>query len=343
MTICTIAMCIMLNSFGQKCVKFINYQTKTVNTKGISMQLPGGLSSVSLGETSVSTLQRVASDQLQKLDLLQYNICAQLGNIKNDFIREKLQTQYTNLLMKMMNLLKAEEKNNVSEESTPEPAQVAQQPIKPRGESTAITSDFSKMEETMAQPTPTSQRNEQPVAPVSTGNTPIVTPTQSMDEDIEVDISFPCGDYSLSSKGIIRAFGMESSMDVQIAKRVARTVALEELASKIEITVKTVAQDYSLRTQKNLDEKIEKRFENMTQTSVNKTLSGYTTACEKFTQNKSTKKYSCYIALEISEENVLKPLYQELKQDETLKEALPSYEKFKDTFNEVMNTYEKSF
>jgi hypothetical protein len=330
----TMIMCLALNGFSQKCTKFIDYQTKTINTKGLSMQLPSGLPPIGLGETSVSSLQRIASEQLQRFDLLQYNICEQLKNIKNDFIREKLQTQYSNLLMKMMELVKTS-----SGESAPANSADAVKTI-------VEAFDAGGSSQSATQPQQTAAGTENNTATAATAQTPAASappPASVLDEDVEVDISFPCGDFSLSSAGVIRAFGMESSMDAQVAKRIARTAALEELASKIEITVKTVAEDYTLRTKRNLTEALEQRFQSKTQTVVNRTLSGYTTACEKFTQNKSTKKFSCYIALEITEDKVLKPIYQELKQDETLKDALPSYEKFSETFNEVMNTFEKSF
>jgi cell fate (sporulation/competence/biofilm development) regulator YlbF (YheA/YmcA/DUF963 family) len=42
-------------------------------------------------------------------------------------------------------------------------------------------------------------------------------------------------------------------------------------------------------------------------------------------------------------DNVLKPVYAELQQDAEMKNALPNYEKFKDTFDQVMNTLEGSF
>jgi len=314
------------NGFGQKCAKFIDYQNKTVNTKGLNMQIFG--QPVGIGETSISTLQREASDKLQQFDLLQYNICEQLKSIKNDFVREKLQTQYSNLLMKMLDVAKLAENGQptVQPNTNPTGKPTTSEPAK----KTSVTTDE------VADVDPVPNRDEEPVVP------PTPKPVYE-EEDVEVEISFPCGDFSISTPGIIRAFGMESSMDAQVAKRIARTAALEELASKVEITIKTLAEDYVLRTQKNLTEEIEKRFENKTQTIVDKTLTGYTTACEKFTQNKSTKKYSCYIALEISEEKVLKPAYQELQQDPELKNALPNYEKFAQKFNEVVNTYEKSF
>ena len=100
-----VAMSVSLNSFGQKCVKFVDYQNKTVNTKGLNLQLMG--QPVGVGATDVSTLQRMASEKVQLLDLLQYNVCEQLKNVKDDFTRNLLQTKYTNTLMKMMNMQQA--------------------------------------------------------------------------------------------------------------------------------------------------------------------------------------------------------------------------------------------
>ena len=326
---------ISLNGFSQKCTKFINYQTKTLDTKGINMQIFG--QSVGVGATNISTLQRDVSEKLQQFDLLQYNICEQLKSIKNDFVREKLQTQYSNLLMKMLDMIKVVENN----QSTVQQNTNTTDDTKPNLASKNTETTDETPNSTNVEPASSPTHLDKDGLPVSVSIT--AKPVVYENENVDVEITFPCGDFSTSTKGTIRGFGMESSMDAQIAKRAARTAALEELASKIEITVKSVTEDYFLRTQKNLTEEIEKRLEGKTQTSVNKTLTRYTTACEKFTQNKSTKKYSCYIALEINEENVLKPIYQELQQDAELKPVLPNYEKFAKTFNDVMNSFEKSF
>ena len=316
---------ITLTSFGQKCVKFVDYQNKTVNTKGLNLQVFG--QPVGVGATEVSSIQRAASDKMQQLDLLQFNICEQMKNIKTDFMREKLQAQYTNLLMQMMNLQNADGNNEV--------ADFAKQVTDNQGNKEQTSKKEKKEKDVTPEPKPV-QNDEQVIPP---------TPKPSSDDSVlDVDVDFPCfGDKFLSSQGFIRASGMETSMDANIAKRAARTVALEELASKIEITVKSVTEDYFLRTQKGMNEEIEKRIEGKTQTSVNQTLKGYKTVCEKMTQNKQTQKYSCYIALEMSEESVLKPVFNELQQDDKIKNALPNYEKFKETFDQVMNTYEESF
>jgi len=315
-----LAVGISMNGFGQNCIKFIDYQNRTVDTKGLSLRVFG--QPVGVGATSVTPIVREASDKLQKLDLLQYNICEQLKKIKTDFMREKLQAQYTNLLMQMMQLLPSEGTASLTGMDAA-PNTAAQQAQK-----TTMT------EEEIPAPTPTPAPAPAP--------TPAPMPAPS-DINMDIDISFPCEDYNISPPGMIRAFGMETSMDAQIARRAARTAALEELGSKIEITVRSVTADYFLRTQRGMEEEIEKRIEGRTETSVNRTLQGYRTVCERTTQNTQTKRYSSYIALEISEENVLRPVFNELRQDPELQNAMPNYERFRETFNEVMKTYENSF
>jgi hypothetical protein len=325
-----LAVSVSLSSFGQKCVKFVDYQNKTINTKGLNLQVLG--QPIGAGATEVTTLQRVASEQLQQLDLLQYNICEQLKNIKTDFMREKLQAQYTNLLMKMMNL------QNAGGGSS-EVAEFAQQVSEQQGGNKQQAQKRQKQGENVTpDPTPA------PVPAPTPDQLPTPAPVVFDDDDVMIDITFPCSEFvSSGSDNVIRASGMETSMDANIAKRGARTSALEDLATKIEVTVKSVTEDYFLRTQKNLTEEVERRLEGKTQTSVNRTLTGTRTVCEKFQQNKSTKNYTCYMALEINMDNVLKPVFAELQRDAEIKNVLPNYEKFKDTFDNVMSTYDSSF
>jgi hypothetical protein len=94
-------------------------------------------------------------------------------------------------------------------------------------------------------------------------------PVVFTDDDVMIDITFPCSEFiSSGPDNVIRASGMETSMDANSAKRGARSAALEDLASKIEVTVRSVTEDYFLRTQKGMTEEIEKRLEGKTQTSV---------------------------------------------------------------------------
>jgi len=325
--ISAMAVSLSLNVFSQNCLKFVDYQNKTINTNGINLRIFG--QSVGVGATNVAPIMREASDKLQKLDLLQYNICEQLKNIKTDFMREKLQAQYTNLLMQMMQLQQMEGSGGGI---SPQPPTVAQN-------NTAVPNPSSE------QQAEKEKKADEPPAPAPTPNpTPSPTPNPIFDDiNMDVDISFPCEDFAVSPPGQIRAFGMETSIDAQIARRAARTAALEELASKVEITVKSVTADYFLRTQRGLDEELEKRIEGRTETSVNKTLQGYRTVCERTTQNRQTGRYSAYIALEISEDSVLRPVFDDLQQDPEIRNALPNYERFKQTFDEIMKELENSF
>jgi hypothetical protein len=47
------------------------------------------------------------------------------------------------------------------------------------------------------------------------------------------------------------------------------------------------------------------------------------------------------VALEINEDTVLKPVYEELQQEPELQNAVPDYEKFKATFDQALSFYEK--
>jgi len=301
-----------LNSFGQKCTKFIDYQNKTINTNGINLRILG--QPIGVGATSIAPVMREASEKLQTLDLLQYTICEQLKTIKTDFLREKAQMKYSNVLIQMMELLK--EEGIVASDNPLDSSQPSE-----------------KREKSSSDPTP----NPTP-AP-----TPTPVPIPPLPEPMFMEVTCPCEEFNRSTSGKITGFGQGSSMDMQIARRAARTSALEELASKIEITVKTVTTDYSLQTTRGINEELEKRIENLTETSVNQTLTRYTTICERNLQDPQTKRFNSYIALEISEENALRPVFDDLQKEAALKNALPNFERFREKFNEVQKMYDNSF
>ena len=299
-----------LNSFGQKCTKFIDYQNKTINTRGINLKILG--QPVGLGDLNVTPLYREASEKMQKLDLLQFNICGQLEKVKNDFMREKLQMQYTNALIQMMELLKD---GGIIDTDNPLQGNAPSE----------------KREKSSSDPSPSPTPAPTPV------------PNPPLPEPMLMEVTCPCEEFNRSTPGKITGFGNGSSMDMQIARRAARTAALEELASKIEITVKTVTTDYSLQTTRGTNEDLEKRIEHLTETSVNQTLTRYATICEKNLQDPQTKRFNSYIALEISEENALKPVFNDLQKEAALKNALPNFERFREKFNEVQKMYDNSF
>ncbi len=306
-----LAIGIALSSFGQKCTKFIDYQNKTINTKGLNMKLLG--QPIGVGETSVVPLYRTADKELQRLDMLQYNLCEQLKNIKIDFLRDKLTTQYTNLLMKMMKLQEPASDIAVADNTK-----------------TANSEPKEEVAEGIVKETT-----------VDNGTTPAPSPKPAK-EEVNIDAQYCDGSEFQSNENFIRATGYGWSMDKTNAKREARTAGLEDLAISIEVTVKALTDSYCENEKINVSEEFRSRLENMTRTSVNQTISGVTIVCEKYVRNPKNNNWECHLALEVSKENVLKGIYNKMRQDAEGKKTVSNYESFKQTFDEVMKEYETS-
>jgi hypothetical protein len=310
-----------MNAFGQEreCDKYLNQQTSAVNTKAVVLRVLGKTADVFLG-TNFSSLTR-STGELQMLDNIQYETCMKLQTVKNEFSRENLETKVEQTLNEMVKLI------NQSGELPPDAVkQLIARGILNPSQATTIPA-------TTKQETSTTVTNADdvivpilPTPPAGSWNT----------------VTFPCQTGAMSSAGIIRARGMESSMDPQIAKSVANVIALEELASKIEVTVKSTTQYFITQTKTNLSEELNSRFERKIDVSVNQTIRGYKNICEEYRQHSETQKYQCFVALEINEDTVLKPVHEELQQEPELRKAMPNYEKFKAVFNEALNFYEKT-
>jgi hypothetical protein len=284
------------NANAQKCKQVVNYQSKKVDFKGLNVNGLGYGGGNSDGFTSTSTNLREATEEVQKLDLLQFNMCNQMKSCKSDAIREKLAYQQNNIMLKML--------------------KVGDDKIEAAAEETAV---IAKSPQAAPEPEP---------AAVSNAN---------------VDLEFPCqGDDYFSTDDIIRGTGEGWSMDAQMAKREARTAALEDLAAKIEITVKTLCEDYSATKKNGLDENLVKSLENKTQTIVNQTISGWKSICEKMRFNESKNRYTCYMAVEISIKQVMDGTYSKLREDAAIKNALPPQQIFEQKFNEIMSEVEQS-
>lgn len=166
---------------------------------------------------------------------------------------------------------------------------------------------------------------------------PIVQPKEAYEEEVVIK-QYCSGPEYYSSDGFIRANSVGESADMVISKKVARSNTLEELGSKVKVTVKSVIDNYYKRTQKNVDENLEKRYEDLIRTVVNQEISGYRTVCEKVTKTKENK-YRTYLAFEIAEENILNPFFKKISKDDELKIDY-DYEKFKKEAKEELSKME---
>ena len=146
------------------------------------------------------------------------------------------------------------------------------------------------------------------------------------------------GEEYRSDENYIRSNFSGESNDMVMSKKVARANTLEELASKIQVTVKSVIDNYYNRRQLNLDENVSKRYEELTRLVVKQEINGYKTVCEKVVKT-TDNKYRTYLAFELPIDSMLNPIYNKISSDKELKIDY-DYEKFKKTFEEEMQKME---
>lgn len=162
------------------------------------------------------------------------------------------------------------------------------------------------------------------------------------DEAVEIK-NIPCSDC-LSTKEFVRSRAMRESMDQQMAQQMARSSALEELASKINVAVKAMIDDYYKSTSTNMNEETQRRFEGLTRQVVDQSVMGYRTICEKYTvstKSNGSKVFKCYYAIEIGQEELAMSLYGGLTKNDKLRVDY-DYEKFKKDFEREMNKADKN-
>ncbi len=152
----------------------------------------------------------------------------------------------------------------------------------------------------------------------------------------ETEVTIPCnGPEFYSKKGIIRASAIGESSDQMMAKKKAQANSREQLAATLNVTIKSVVDNYySSKTIDNV-EQAKTRFEGLTRQVVDQQLSGVTTICEKFVTTK-TGTWKCYLAQELNGEEILKSIQNKISGDEKLRLDF-EYEKFKNEFNKEMD------
>lgn len=155
-------------------------------------------------------------------------------------------------------------------------------------------------------------------------------------------VNMPCfGPEFYSTAEIVRATGIGESMNQQMAKRFARSAAIEELTSKINTAVQALIHDYFKSDNKNMTETFEQKMQGLTVQKIEQTT-GYRTACEKYTtyyNNNDVKVYKCYVAIEIGADEILKPLYDGLQAEESERIEL-DYQQFKKEFEVAFQAQE---
>lgn len=319
------AMVFSVHGFGQDCNKYLNQQTKIVKTGSMILKVVGKVADATFS-TNFASLTNSANDKLSLLDNLQYQECLKLQTLKSEFSKENQEAKIQQTLAEMVKLVN---------ESGVLPKDAVNQLVA-KG---ILPAEQAKTTTPTAPQTTTPTTAQTPSLKAATADE-VPVPVLPAPSGTWTTITFPCQVEAKSSIGVIRARGMESSMDAQIAKSVANVIALEELASKIEVTVKSTTQYFIERTETNLNEELSKRFTRKIDVLVDQTIRGYRNTCEEYQENNG--KFRCFVALEINEDAVLKPVIEELKKDPELQNAIPDYDKFKAVFEQALSFYEKT-
>lgn len=153
-------------------------------------------------------------------------------------------------------------------------------------------------------------------------------------------VELPCnGPEYFTKKGIIRATASGESQDQMLAKKKAQANSREQLAATLNVTIKSVVDNYYSSKAIDNVEQAKTRFEGLTRQVVDQQLSGVATICEKLTKTKLNT-YKCYIAQELNGEELLQGIQKKISGDEKLRLDF-EYEKFKNEFNKEMDKSSK--
>lgn len=144
-------------------------------------------------------------------------------------------------------------------------------------------------------------------------------------------------DYFSNNK-YFRSNAIGESIDQMTARKKALSNAKAKLAGDINTTMKIVGDNYVKSSEYNNKEEVLERFEENSRTVVNQSLTGIKTICEEFTKT-SEGKFKCYIAIELSGDDIVSKYNERLSKDEYLKVDY-NYEKFKETFEKEMEKFE---
>ena len=148
----------------------------------------------------------------------------------------------------------------------------------------------------------------------------------------EVEVSEPCSEFYTTAT-LIRGRGIGEDYDQQMAVELARSAALEELASQINTSVQALVSNYKKSMRINLTRESKQRMEGMTLTAVDQST-GYRIACRQTTSYvlNGEKLFKHYMVVEVAKDELLEPIYEGIQEDEELKLDM-DYQQFAEEFD----------
>ena len=141
------------------------------------------------------------------------------------------------------------------------------------------------------------------------------------------EVTFPCQDQGKSDKNHFRASATAKSADLNAAKQKAMLNAKQELASRIESTIKSVTENYINEMDAAGKSEFEQSYQSLTKDVVNQKLNNVTVLCEKYFQSEGGG-YEAFVAIEMNKEDVVSSAESAISKDKKL-EVMYDREKFR--------------
>jgi len=155
-------------------------------------------------------------------------------------------------------------------------------------------------------------------------------------DSVEVNIPFSDSKYQ-TDKSYFRAVQNGTSPDMSTAKKIALVNAKSELAGNIQTLVKTVTDNYTNQRTFSNKQEFENKFEELSRQTTNQMLTNIIPIDEKMLKN-SDGKYTYWIAIEMSKDEVLKNLTEQISKEDKLQIDFDKY-MYEKIFNQEMEKF----
>ncbi len=142
-----------------------------------------------------------------------------------------------------------------------------------------------------------------------------------------------------SDSEYFRANSSADSPNMANSKRMALSNARAELAGQMEVTVKSVFDNYVQDVTIGDMQEFQQRYEGMSREVINQELTGTRIICEEVTRTPEGR-YRTYVAIELSGNEILDAMNERISRDDRLRLDY-DYDRFKNTFNEEMMNMER--
>lgn len=144
-----------------------------------------------------------------------------------------------------------------------------------------------------------------------------------------------CSGNNFKSDGkYFRVSATGESRSRETAKKISRSNAEDKMGRTVQVTVKSVTDNYVNSTKFNNVEEVTETFNNLARSVVDVNLNEVKVICEKTTKNEKGF-YVNYICIEYNSDIISSKMNDKLKNDERILSEW-NYERFKNTFEQEM-------